>query len=89
MSTLPPTTGQRIKELRRAAGMSQADLATAMGRSESWVSKSNAACSPLNAWRSSRASLMHWAYRYGRFIPTLLSPRRISWTTHPSRRATI
>jgi len=31
--------GQRIKELRRDAGMSQSDLAAAMGRSESWVSQ--------------------------------------------------
>ncbi|MEN1887952.1 helix-turn-helix domain-containing protein [Streptomyces mirabilis] len=47
MSTLPPTTGQRIKELRRAAGMSQADLATAMGRSESWVSQVERGVQPV------------------------------------------
>jgi transcriptional regulator with XRE-family HTH domain len=35
----PKTVGQRVKELRRAAGMSQSDLATAAGRSESWVSQ--------------------------------------------------
>ncbi|WP_392962885.1 helix-turn-helix domain-containing protein [Streptomyces sp. LN245] len=47
MSTLPPTTGQRVKELRRAAGMSQADLATAMGRSESWVSQVERGVQPV------------------------------------------
>ncbi|WP_330460073.1 helix-turn-helix domain-containing protein [Streptomyces sp. NBC_00820] len=31
--------GPRAKELRRAAGMAQSDLAAAMGRSESWVSQ--------------------------------------------------
>lgn len=47
MSTPPPTTGQRIKDLRRAAGMSQADLATAMGRSESWVSQVERGVQPV------------------------------------------
>ncbi|BCL29352.1 helix-turn-helix domain-containing protein [Streptomyces aurantiacus] len=47
MSALPSTTGQRIKELRRAAGMSQADLATAMGRSESWVSQVERGVQPV------------------------------------------
>ncbi|WP_328845621.1 helix-turn-helix domain-containing protein [Streptomyces sp. NBC_00258] len=47
MSALPPTTGQRIKELRRAAGMSQADLAAAMRRSESWVSQVERGVQPV------------------------------------------
>ncbi|MFF4707965.1 helix-turn-helix domain-containing protein [Streptomyces sp. NPDC001288] len=39
--------GQRIKELRRAAGMSQSDLATAMTRSESWVSQVERGVQPV------------------------------------------
>ncbi|MFI1416397.1 helix-turn-helix domain-containing protein [Streptomyces sp. NPDC020731] len=39
--------GQRIKELRRAAGMSQSDLAAAMGRSESWVSQVERGVQPV------------------------------------------
>lgn len=39
--------GQRIKELRRAAGMSQSDLAIAMGRSESWVSQVERGVQPV------------------------------------------
>ncbi|MER6113796.1 helix-turn-helix domain-containing protein [Streptomyces hirsutus] len=41
------TTGQRIKELRRAAGMSQSDLAVAMERSESWVSQVERGVQPV------------------------------------------
>lgn len=41
------TLGQRIKELRRAAGMSQSDLATAMTRSESWVSQVERGVQPV------------------------------------------
>lgn len=40
-------TGQRIKELRRAHGMSQADLAAAMNRSESWVSQVERGVQPV------------------------------------------
>jgi transcriptional regulator with XRE-family HTH domain len=40
-------TGQRIKELRRQAGMSQNDLAAAMGRSESWVSQVERGVQPV------------------------------------------
>ncbi|MFD5099355.1 helix-turn-helix domain-containing protein [Streptomyces albidochromogenes] len=43
----PRTTGQRIKELRRQAEMSQSDLATAMGRSESWVSQVERGVQPV------------------------------------------
>jgi transcriptional regulator with XRE-family HTH domain len=39
--------GQRIKELRRDAGMSQSDLAAAMGRSESWVSQVERGVQPV------------------------------------------
>ncbi|MFE3033562.1 helix-turn-helix domain-containing protein [Streptomyces canus] len=39
--------GQRIKELRREAGMSQSDLAAAMGRSESWVSQVERGVQPV------------------------------------------
>ncbi|MGW2820840.1 helix-turn-helix domain-containing protein [Streptomyces sp. NPDC001443] len=39
--------GQRVKELRRAAGMSQSDLATAMTRSESWVSQVERGVQPV------------------------------------------
>ncbi|WP_063732182.1 helix-turn-helix domain-containing protein [Streptomyces sp. RTd22] len=39
--------GQRIKELRRDAGMAQSDLATAMGRSESWVSQVERGVQPV------------------------------------------
>ena len=39
--------GQRIKELRRAAGMSQSDLSAAMGRSESWVSQVERGVQPV------------------------------------------
>ncbi|MEU6252242.1 helix-turn-helix transcriptional regulator [Streptomyces sp. NPDC047043] len=41
------TVGQRIKELRRAAGMSQTDLAAAMARSESWVSQVERGVQPV------------------------------------------
>ncbi|WP_369186364.1 helix-turn-helix domain-containing protein [Streptomyces sp. R08] len=41
------TLGQRVKELRRAAGMSQSDLATAMARSESWVSQVERGVQPV------------------------------------------
>ncbi|MCH5673945.1 helix-turn-helix domain-containing protein [Streptomyces gilvus] len=41
------TLGQRIKELRRDAGMSQSDLAAAMGRSESWVSQVERGVQPV------------------------------------------
>ncbi|WP_316739985.1 helix-turn-helix transcriptional regulator [Streptomyces sp. MK7] len=41
------TLGQRVKELRRAAGMSQSDLAAAMGRSESWVSQVERGVQPV------------------------------------------
>ncbi|MFI0225068.1 helix-turn-helix domain-containing protein [Streptomyces lydicus] len=41
------TVGQRIKELRRAEGMSQSDLAAAMGRSESWVSQVERGVQPV------------------------------------------
>jgi transcriptional regulator with XRE-family HTH domain len=41
------TVGQRVKELRRAAGMSQSDLAAAMGRSESWVSQVERGVQPV------------------------------------------
>lgn len=40
-------TGQRIKELRRSRGMSQADLAAAMNRSESWVSQVERGVQPV------------------------------------------
>lgn len=39
--------GQRVKDLRRAAGMSQSDLAVAMGRSESWVSQVERGVQPV------------------------------------------
>lgn len=39
--------GRRVKELRRAAGMSQSDLAAAMGRSESWVSQVERGVQPV------------------------------------------
>ncbi|WP_069765689.1 helix-turn-helix domain-containing protein [Streptomyces sp. LUP47B] len=39
--------GQRVKELRREAGMSQSDLAAAMGRSESWVSQVERGVQPV------------------------------------------
>ncbi|WP_329441914.1 helix-turn-helix transcriptional regulator [Streptomyces canus] len=39
--------GQRVKELRRDAGMSQSDLAAAMGRSESWVSQVERGVQPV------------------------------------------
>lgn len=39
--------GQRVKELRRAAGMSQSDLAAAMTRSESWVSQVERGVQPV------------------------------------------
>ncbi|MEU6774101.1 helix-turn-helix transcriptional regulator [Streptomyces sp. NPDC046759] len=39
--------GPRVKELRRAAGMSQSDLAAAMGRSESWVSQVERGVQPV------------------------------------------
>ncbi|MFF5107386.1 helix-turn-helix domain-containing protein [Streptomyces sp. NPDC000134] len=47
--TTPDTKslGQRVKELRRAAGMSQSDLAAAMGRSESWVSQVERSVQPV------------------------------------------
>ncbi|MGW7525684.1 helix-turn-helix domain-containing protein [Streptomyces sp. NPDC054783] len=41
------TVGQRVKELRRAEGMSQSDLAAAMGRSESWVSQVERGVQPV------------------------------------------
>ncbi|MFG2448316.1 helix-turn-helix domain-containing protein [Streptomyces sp. NPDC048512] len=41
------TAGQRVKELRRAAGMSQSDLAAAMERSESWVSQVERGVQPV------------------------------------------
>ncbi|WP_328977228.1 helix-turn-helix domain-containing protein [Streptomyces canus] len=41
------TVGQRVKELRHAAGMSQSDLAAAMGRSESWVSQVERGVQPV------------------------------------------
>ncbi|MGW4101859.1 helix-turn-helix domain-containing protein [Streptomyces sp. NPDC004976] len=41
------TLGQRVKELRRAAGMSQSDLAAAMARSESWVSQVERGVQPV------------------------------------------
>lgn len=41
------TVGQRVKELRRTAGMSQSDLAAAMGRSESWVSQVERGVQPV------------------------------------------
>ncbi|MER6526794.1 helix-turn-helix transcriptional regulator [Streptomyces sp. NPDC001508] len=41
------TLGQRVKELRRDAGMSQSDLAAAMGRSESWVSQVERGVQPV------------------------------------------
>ncbi|MFD9966665.1 helix-turn-helix domain-containing protein [Streptomyces sp. NPDC059011] len=43
----PRATGQRIKELRRSAGMSQSDLAVAMDRSESWVSQVERGVQPV------------------------------------------
>ncbi|WP_277326190.1 helix-turn-helix domain-containing protein [Streptomyces sp. JH14] len=43
----PRATGARIKELRRAAGMSQSDLAVAMERSESWVSQVERGVQPV------------------------------------------
>ncbi|WP_328639706.1 helix-turn-helix transcriptional regulator [Streptomyces canus] len=39
--------GPRVKELRRASGMSQGDLAAAMGRSESWVSQVERGVQPV------------------------------------------
>ncbi|MFD8394036.1 helix-turn-helix domain-containing protein [Streptomyces sp. NPDC059680] len=47
--TTPDTKalGPRVKELRRAAGMSQSDLAAAMGRSESWVSQVERGVQPV------------------------------------------
>ncbi|KMS89670.1 MULTISPECIES: helix-turn-helix domain-containing protein [Streptomyces] len=47
--TTPDTKalGPRVKELRRAAGMSQSDLAVAMGRSESWVSQVERGVQPV------------------------------------------
>ncbi|MEV5280756.1 helix-turn-helix transcriptional regulator [Streptomyces sp. NPDC052811] len=39
--------GPKVKELRRAAGMSQSDLAAAMGRSESWVSQVERGVQPV------------------------------------------
>ncbi|MEU2924600.1 helix-turn-helix transcriptional regulator [Streptomyces sp. NPDC007251] len=47
--TTPDTKalGPRVKELRRAAGMSQSDLASAMGRSESWVSQVERGVQPV------------------------------------------
>ncbi|MEU6222309.1 helix-turn-helix domain-containing protein [Streptomyces sp. NPDC047042] len=39
--------GRRVKELRRAAGMAQSDLATAMRRSESWVSQVERGVQPV------------------------------------------
>ncbi|MET7287580.1 helix-turn-helix transcriptional regulator [Streptomyces sp. NPDC005573] len=41
------TLGQRVKDLRRDAGMSQSDLAAAMGRSESWVSQVERGVQPV------------------------------------------
>ncbi|MFE5137240.1 helix-turn-helix domain-containing protein [Streptomyces fagopyri] len=41
------TLGQRVKELRRIAGMSQSDLAIAMARSESWVSQVERGVQPV------------------------------------------
>ncbi|MFJ8779767.1 helix-turn-helix domain-containing protein [Streptomyces sp. NPDC102476] len=41
------TVGLRVKELRHAAGMSQSDLAAAMGRSESWVSQVERGVQPV------------------------------------------
>ncbi|MFE3636014.1 helix-turn-helix domain-containing protein [Streptomyces sp. NPDC059168] len=41
------TLGQRVKELRRTAGMSQSDLAATMGRSESWVSQVERGVQPV------------------------------------------
>ncbi|MEU1176722.1 helix-turn-helix transcriptional regulator [Streptomyces sp. NPDC005820] len=43
----PKTLGRRVKELRREAGMSQSDLAAAMGRSESWVSQVERSVQPV------------------------------------------
>lgn len=40
-------TGQRIKELRRQSGLSQNELATAMNRSESWVSQVERGVQPV------------------------------------------
>lgn len=39
--------GQKVKDLRREAGMSQSDLAAAMGRSESWVSQVERGVQPV------------------------------------------
>ncbi|MCK1823043.1 helix-turn-helix domain-containing protein [Streptomyces sp. XM83C] len=48
MTTADTTAlGPRVKELRRAAGMSQSDLAAAMGRSESWVSQVERGVQPV------------------------------------------
>ncbi|MFF7330894.1 helix-turn-helix domain-containing protein [Streptomyces sp. NPDC008150] len=47
MSPAEFVTGQRIKELRRSAGMSQAELATAVDRSESWVSQVERGVQPV------------------------------------------
>ncbi|MEV5377575.1 helix-turn-helix transcriptional regulator [Streptomyces nondiastaticus] len=48
MTTADTTAlGPRVKGLRRAAGMSQSDLATAMGRSESWVSQVERGVQPV------------------------------------------
>lgn len=42
------TVGQRVAELRRAAGMTQADLADAVDRSVSWVSQVERGVLPLD-----------------------------------------
>ncbi len=47
MTTDSKALGKRVKELRRAAGMSQSDLAAAMGRSESWVSQVERGVQPV------------------------------------------
>ncbi|GHE65171.1 transcriptional regulator [Streptomyces spiralis] len=48
MTTADTTAlGPKVKELRRAAGMSQSDLAAAMGRSESWVSQVERGVQPV------------------------------------------
>ncbi|AZP18263.1 helix-turn-helix domain-containing protein [Streptomyces aquilus] len=39
--------GQKVKDLRREVGMSQSDLAAAMGRSESWVSQVERGVQPV------------------------------------------
>lgn len=43
----PKLLGPRVKELRRAEGMSQGDLAVAVGRSESWVSQVERGVQPV------------------------------------------